>query len=134
MRADDHLPWARGRVARLLAAGGPERLVLIAVSSLDFVAAVRGRTKRPTSAADQALMFAWREVADVLLVGARTLTVERYGELVPGRPQQVPIVTISRAGDLDFTRALRANTPPRLTVYGQPRADAPASVEWRALP
>lgn len=128
----------------MLAQGPEERLVLIAVASVDFAAAIRGRSKRLTSAADKALMFAWREVADVLLVGHRTLAVERYGSLLPPRLEQArerqqkpawpPIATISRTGELEFERIMRANTPPALTVYG-PVEPPPTQwpVTWRNI-
>lgn len=114
------LDWARERVQNLLERGPNDRLVLVAVASVDFAAAIEGRSKRLSSAADRALMFAWREVADVLLVGSRTLTIERYGSLLPpphDRSAWPPIATVSRTGDLDFDRILRAKTPPALTVY-----------------
>jgi riboflavin biosynthesis pyrimidine reductase len=125
------LEWARDRVARVLAAGPEPRLILVAVASVDFAAAVHGRSKRLSSPADKALMFAWREVADALLVGPRTLEAERYGSLLgPGsdRPWP-PVVTVSRSGRLDFERILRAKTPPELVVYGPVDPRGPA--EWR---
>ena len=67
------LEWARDRVRRALEAGPAQRLVLVAVASLDFAASIEGRSRRLSSAADRALMFAWREVADVLLVGSHTI-------------------------------------------------------------
>jgi riboflavin biosynthesis pyrimidine reductase len=73
-------------------------------------------------------------VADVLLVGSRTLTVERYGSLVPGgREAWPPIATLSRAGDLDLDRILRARTPPDLIVYG-PVEPPDSRAEWRESP
>ena len=127
----------------MLASGPADRLILVAVASVNFAAAIEGRSKRLSSDADRALMFAWREVADVLLVGSRTLTVERYGSLLPpelaagrearGLPAWPPIATLSRTGDLDFDRILRARTPPSLTVYGpvQPPGDR---AHWRESP
>jgi riboflavin biosynthesis pyrimidine reductase len=125
------LEWARDRVARALAAGPRQRLILVAVASLDFAAAVAGRSKQLSSPADKALMFAWREAADVLLVGPRTLEAERYGSLLPPdspRPWP-PVATVSRSGVLDFERILRAKRPPELTVYGP--VDPRGPVPWR---
>lgn len=132
------LDWARERVRRMLQQGPDDRLILVAVASVDFAAAIEGRSKRLSSAADRALMFAWREVADVLLVGSRTLTVERYGSLLPPpleRPAWPPIATISRTGDLDFDRILRARTPPALTVYSPVAPPLTHhDVTWRRAP
>jgi diaminohydroxyphosphoribosylaminopyrimidine deaminase / 5-amino-6-(5-phosphoribosylamino)uracil reductase len=111
-----HLDWARDHVQRVCAEGPEARLVALAVASLDFRAAVDGRTRRLSSEADRALMVAWREAADVLLVGSRTLTIERYGAMLPGT-KLPPIATISRKGDLDRDRILRADDPPELHVY-----------------
>lgn len=145
MALDDHLGWARERVAALLAGGDGPRLVAVAVTSLDLRAGVAGRSGGLSSEADQALLYAWREVADVLLVGGRTLVVERYGALLPealaearraaGRGAIPPVATISRRATLDVERVRRADAPPDLRVYTE--APAPADrdgVLWRRLP
>ncbi|HVL96876.1 MAG TPA: dihydrofolate reductase family protein [Solirubrobacteraceae bacterium] len=130
----EHLDWARDRVGRLLAAGGAERLVAVSAASADFRAAIGGRSRALSSPEDRALMRAWREASDVLLVGSRTLTVERYGSLV-GDGSPPPVVTISRDGRLDLGRILRAKQPPPLTVYARvPRPAAAPVAGWRTWP
>jgi riboflavin biosynthesis pyrimidine reductase len=144
MAMEEHLDWARERVRSMLAAGAGPRLVAIAVTSLDCRAGIAGRSGGLSSEADQALLYAWREIADVLLVGARTLTVERYGSLLPqamaarrrerGLPPIPPVATISRDGRLDVARMRRADEPPDLLVYTEasPPQDA-EGVAWRRL-
>ncbi|HEU4975045.1 MAG TPA: dihydrofolate reductase family protein [Baekduia sp.] len=144
MALADHLDWARERVDALLAAGDGPRLVAVAVASLDLRAGVAGRSGGLSSEADQALLYAWRAAADMLLVGGRTLTVERYGSLLPeplaarrrerGLPPIPPVATISRAADLDVARIRRADEPPDLRVYTEaaPPPDEPG-VGWRRL-
>lgn len=143
---EDHLDWARARVRGLLGDGPDHRFVAVAVTSLDARAGIAGRSGGLSSEADQALLYAWREVADVLLVGARTLAVERYGSLLPppladargarGAPAIPPVATISRDGGLDTARIRRAQEPPELVVYTEAEP-VPAVVEgvaWRRLP
>lgn len=131
--ADPHGSWARERVARLLADAPRNRLVAVVVSSIDGVVAVDGRSAALSSAQDRALIGAWREAADVLLVGPSTLAAELYGAgLFPpearerrrarGVPGMAPLVTIDRSGTLDLDRALRAREPLELIVYVPPGA------------
>lgn len=137
MPSDEQLDTARDRVQRLVADGPSERLIGVVVGSVDARATIDGRVKNLSSLTDQAHLYAWREVADVMLVGHTTLTVERYGSLLPDVMQQArvarnqlpipPIATISRAGTLDVAKIRRADQPPDLIVYSE--AEAPASVE-----
>jgi 5-amino-6-(5-phosphoribosylamino)uracil reductase len=137
MPSDEQLEIARARVSRLLADGPTQRLIGVVVGSIDGRATINGRVKGLSSPGDQAHLFAWREIADTLLVGDTTLTVERYGSLLPQGMQearvarnQLPIpsvATISRAGGLDVAKIRRAKQPPDLTVYSE--ADAPGAVE-----
>jgi riboflavin biosynthesis pyrimidine reductase len=138
--SDAQIEAARARVSRALADGPAERLIGVVVGSIDGRATIEGRVKGLSSPADQAHLFAWREVADTLFVGDRTLTVERYGSLLPPAMQQArvgrnrlaipPVATISRAGALSVARIRRANEPPQLTVYSEAEAPADVDAEW----
>lgn len=142
---EHHLDWARERVRGLLERADGLRFVAVAVTSLDARAGIAGRSGGLSSEADQALLYAWREVADALVVGARTLTVERYGSLLPpalaaarvarGAPAIPPVATISRDATLDTARIRRAQEPPDLLVYTQAERVPPDAegVTWRRL-
>jgi len=112
----------------MLDLGGRDRVVAVMVTSLDGVVALDGQSRALSSDQDRALIGAWREVADALLVGASTLAAETYGgSLFPaaaraarvraGAPELPPIVTIDRSGRLDVDRALRAREPLALIAY-----------------
>ncbi|WP_187369117.1 dihydrofolate reductase family protein [Baekduia soli] len=128
--------WAHGRVQSALAAGPPERVVGVMVASVDFRAAVAGRSGGLSSEADRELLRAWRAASDLLLVGARTLEQERYGALVTpaqsasrvaaGRPPVPPIVTLSRGFDLDLDQVLGYDEQLDVTVYTEADVTAPA--------
>jgi riboflavin biosynthesis pyrimidine reductase len=139
-----HLPWARDWVRAALASGGPERVIGMMVSSLDARAALAGRSRGLSSPADRALIRAWRAEADLLLVGARTLEIERYGSVIPnedrdvreslGRSRVPRIVTVSRRLDLDLDAMLEVDPDMALTVYtSNAAAKAHPSVEVVAL-
>jgi riboflavin biosynthesis pyrimidine reductase len=146
MAIADRMDWAHERVAKALAQGPNERVVAVLISSLDHVAAIDGRSVGLTSDADRALVRAWREVADLLLVGSRTLEAELYSGAIldevarnrrveEGRSSLPPVVTIDRSHTLDVDLALRGDDHPRLIVYvtsevehQDPRAD------WVVLP
>jgi riboflavin biosynthesis pyrimidine reductase len=128
MAVSDHIDWARRRVAIVLSQGPSDRVVAVLLGSVDLVAAIDGRSVGLTSEADRALVRAWREVADVLLVGPRTLEAELYsGSIISeqgreiridhGRSPLPPIVTIDRYGHLDLDLALRGANHPELCVY-----------------
>lgn len=114
-------------VTTIVAQLPPQPLVAVTLSTLDGRGTVAGRSRPLTSHADRALMQAWREAADLLLVGRHTLEAERYGSMIRpagqrrrsqrGLPAVPPIATVSRSGQLDFAAALRANEPPQLLVY-----------------
>jgi riboflavin biosynthesis pyrimidine reductase len=141
MSVDEHLDWARSRVTRTLGLGGEERLVAVLVSSLDGFVALDGRSRALSSDQDRALVGAWREAADALLVGPPTLAAEVYGGgLFPphararrtavGASPLPPIITVDRSGSLDVDLALRAREPLELIAYvpsGGPTADRPAA-------
>jgi riboflavin biosynthesis pyrimidine reductase len=122
--------------------GPTQRLVAVAVISVDNVMAVDGRSAALSSEPDRALIGAWREAADALLVGAPTLSAEVYGGgLFPadarerrqarGVAAMPPVITIDRSGSLDIDLATRAREPLELVVYvppGEARKDRRA--EW----
>jgi riboflavin biosynthesis pyrimidine reductase len=128
MAISDYMDWARARVDKALAQGPGDRIVAVLIGSTDLFAAVDGRTAGLTSEADRALIRAWREAADALLVGPRTLEAELYsGSIVgaEGRSRRVsrgrsplpPILTIDRSHQLDLDLALRGENPPPMIVY-----------------
>ncbi|MDE3069112.1 MAG: dihydrofolate reductase family protein [Acidobacteriota bacterium] len=145
MTAADHEEWARARVRAILERGPERRVVAVLVTSSDGAAALRGRTAGLTSDADRALLRAWREVADALLVGTGTLTAELYSGTIlgdrararridRGRPALPPILTIDRGGALDVSVALRGEGPPPLIVYGaRGSARGDSRVSWVEL-
>jgi riboflavin biosynthesis pyrimidine reductase len=70
------------------------------VSSLDGSAAVAGRTKPLSGSADRLVFGLLRALADVVLVGAETVRVERYGPVAGEDP--CPIAVVSRSLELDW--------------------------------
>jgi len=91
------------------------------VASLDGVVAVDGRSKPLQSPADLAVYRALRVVCDAVVVGAGTLRKEGYGPVrfpssgaawreAHGRPPEVPVVVVSRTGDLGDGRVLEGPT------------------------
>ncbi len=134
--------WARARVDRVLTMGPAQRLVAVAVMSLDNVLSIDGRSAELSSEPDRALIGAWREAADALLVGAPTLSAEVYGGgLFPdeararrrarGVASMPPVITIDRSGSLDIDRATRAREPLELIVYVPPgEAGKDLRAEW----
>lgn len=140
MPSTEELEVARERVKRLLAEGPEDRLISVVVGSIDARATIDGRVRGLSSPADQAHLFAWREVADIMLVGDTTLTVERYGSLLPDELQQarvdrsqaaIPrVATISRNGSLDVAQIRRAKQPPELIVYSEVEAPEGVDAEW----
>lgn len=87
------------------------------VASLDGAIAVQGRSDGLGSPADKASFHALRAVCDAVVVGAGTLRVENYGPVrfsdaarrwreAHGRSLEVPVVVVSRTGDLGSGRVL----------------------------
>jgi riboflavin biosynthesis pyrimidine reductase len=146
MAVADHMGWARARVANALEQGPENRVVAVLVGSADLIATVEGRTAGLTSEADRALLRAWREAADVLLVGSRTLEAELYsGSIVSQEGRDLrkgrglaplpPILTIDRSRKLDLDKVLRGESPPPVTAYvGTGRAGSDTRVTWIELP
>jgi riboflavin biosynthesis pyrimidine reductase len=83
------------------------------VAGLDGTAAVDGRVGSLSTAPDQALFRAMREIADVVLVGAETVRREGYGPArlsadaqaareAVGKPATPPVAVVSRSLDFDW--------------------------------
>jgi riboflavin biosynthesis pyrimidine reductase len=91
------------------------------VSSADGAAHLGGVTKGLSSPADRRLFALLRTLADVIVVGAATARVEKYGpvrqhelwpDLRPGRTPTPPIAVVSARLDLDPASRLIASAPP----------------------
>jgi len=91
------------------------------VSSLDGAVTVEGRSRGLQSPADLSVFRTLRSVCDAVIVGAGTLRSEDYGpvRLQPsaiswrayhGRSAQVPIVVVTRTGELGAGRVLEGPT------------------------
>jgi riboflavin biosynthesis pyrimidine reductase len=91
------------------------------VASLDGAVAVDGRSRGLQSPADLAVFRALRAVCDAVVVGAGTLREEDYGpvRLQPSaiawrafhdRAAEIPVVVVSRSGDLGSGRVLEGPT------------------------
>lgn len=98
------------------------------VGGLDGCAAVSGRVGELSSAADARLFTELRSVADVVLVGARTVREERYGPVqLPdrlrqertehGRPPTPRIAVVTRSLDFDWTIPLFSKADPDCLPY-----------------
>ena len=88
-----------GRANRTQPGGRPWVLANM-VASVDGQAAVEGRTSPLSGPADRSVFRLLRSVADVVLVGAGTVRIERYGPAVG--PDPSPIAVVSRSLDLDW--------------------------------
>ncbi len=91
------------------------------VTSADGAATLAGASAGLSSAADRHVFALNRTLADVILVGANTARVERYGparvldawrHLREGRPPSPPIAVISGRLDLDPASPLIVDAPP----------------------
>jgi riboflavin biosynthesis pyrimidine reductase len=113
------------------------------VAGLDGCAAVRGRVGALSTAPDKALFADMRTLADVVLVGARTVREEGYGPIrlsedrtvtrvSQGLPETPPLAIVSRSLDLDWeSRAFREAPADRRTIVATCRT-APADRLSRA--
>lgn len=86
------------------------------VTSLDGAAAVGGRVGPLSNPVDRSLLHLMRSLADVVLVGAATVRIERYRPVRlaeaecrerrdAGQAAVPPIAVVTRAGDLDLESA-----------------------------
>lgn len=113
------------------------------VAGLDGTAAVQGRVGALSTAPDRALFTDMRTLADVVLVGARTVREEGYGAIrlsedrratrvAQGMTETPPLAIVSRSLDLDWdSRAFRDAPTDRKTIVATCRT-APAGRLRRA--
>ena len=80
-------------------------VALCMVASLDGSTVIEERSHALSSPADQQVLLALREIADLIIVGAGTVRAEGYG---PPRKAGQRIGVVSRRGDLDLTVPLFA--------------------------
>ncbi|MFT3855452.1 MAG: dihydrofolate reductase family protein [Ilumatobacteraceae bacterium] len=78
-------------------------VALCMVASLDGTTVVKERSHDLSSPADQAVLSALRQIADLIIVGAGTVRAEGYGP--PRKPGQ-RIGVITRRGEIDLTTPL----------------------------
>jgi riboflavin biosynthesis pyrimidine reductase len=108
------------------------------VAGLDGCAAVHGRVGALSTAPDKALFRDMRTLADVVLVGARTVREEGYGSIrlpderiatrvAEGRPPAPPLAIVTRSLDLDWESHAFAEAPPGSRTIVVTCASAPAS-------
>lgn len=85
------------------------------VSSIDGAATLEGRAGGLGNSTDHDIFSLLRGLADVVLVGARTAEIERYGPIEPsplwadqrlGRPPTPPLAIVSRSLSFDLTGPL----------------------------
>jgi len=105
------------------------------VSSADGAAHLDGLTRGLSSEADRHLFALLRTLADVIVVGAATVRVERYApvrqhelwpDLRPGRTPTPPIAVVTARLDLDPASRLIASAPPSARTIVITTAQAPA--------
>ncbi|WP_036223869.1 pyrimidine reductase family protein [Marmoricola sp. URHB0036] len=107
------------------------------VAGLDGCAAVGGRVGALSTAPDKALFADMRTLADVVLVGARTVREEGYGPIrlseersatrvARGLTPAPPLAVVSRSLDLDWDSRAFADAAPESRTIVVTCADAPA--------
>ena len=104
------------------------------VTGVDGSATVGGRTKEMSSATDRAVFHHLRSVADVILVGAKTVRDERYGPHRPkdgSRPR--PIAVVTNTVQLDFDSPFFTEAIARPIVVTSERAPADAIDRAKAV-
>ncbi|MBW8482393.1 dihydrofolate reductase family protein [Actinomadura parmotrematis] len=101
------------------------------VASVDGAAQSEGVSAGLANDDDHTLFHVLRGLADVILVGARTVRVEGYG---PARDKGVPIAVVSRSLDLDLASPLftEATAPTLVFTSAAAPADRVAAVRERA--
>jgi riboflavin biosynthesis pyrimidine reductase len=110
------------------ARGGRPYVLANMVGGLDGSAAVSGRVGVLSSPVDARLFTELRSVADVVLVGARTVREERYGpvrlpdrlrqeRIAHGRPPTPRIAVVSGTLDFDWTIPLFSSADPESRPY-----------------
>jgi riboflavin biosynthesis pyrimidine reductase len=107
------------------------------VTGLDGCAAVKGRVGALSTAPDKALFADMRTLADVVLVGARTVREEGYGpvrlsadrsetRVARGLTAAPPLAIVTRSLDLDWKSRAFADAAPESRTIVVTCADAPA--------
>lgn len=107
------------------------------VSSVDGASNLEGRSPGLSGRADKRIFHLLRGLADVILVGAGTVRVERYSAMRPrpeweplrntaGRPPAPHVAVVSRRLDLDLSIPLFAAAPPDARVIVLTAASASA--------
>jgi riboflavin biosynthesis pyrimidine reductase len=113
------------------------------VAGLDGTAAVQGRVGALSTAPDKALFTDMRTLADVVLVGARTVREEGYGpvrlsaersaaRVAEGRPPVPPLAIVSRSLDLTWDSRAFADAQPGSRTIVVTCASAPTDRLSRA--
>lgn len=81
------------------------------VASADGATAIDGRAGGLAAESDRRLFRVMRSLADVILVGGRTMRAERY------RPTAVPIAVVSRTCDFDWSSPFFADATCRPIIF-----------------
>src|SRR3954471_18564523 len=122
---------------------GPGWVTAHMVAGLDGCAAVGGRVGALSTAPDKALFADMRTLADVVLVGARTVREEGYGpvrlspermesRVADGRVPTPPLAIVTRSLDLDWASRAFTEAPPGSRTIVVTCSDAPADRLARA--
>ncbi|MDT0277836.1 dihydrofolate reductase family protein [Blastococcus goldschmidtiae] len=109
------------------------------VAALDGAVSVDGRSAGLGSPGDKRVFRTLRALADVVLVGAGTATVEGYRPVAPdspvgrlraelGRPAELPIAVVTRRASLDPASALAADRSTLILTCGAADADRRAAL------
>lgn len=112
------------------------------ISSLDGAVAVAGRSGGLGGPADRSLFQVLRAMADVVLVGAGTVRIERYGpprlppevqemRLAQGRLPMPAVAIVSQSAELDWSWPLFRENPVRPIVITPGNTDADALARAR---
>jgi riboflavin-specific deaminase-like protein len=106
-----------------LAADHRPYLVLNMVATADGAVTVAGRTAPISNAADQELFHELRAHVDAVMVGARTVRIERYGRLVPDPARRKRRVARGLAPDpLAVLASHRLTLTPDLPLLADPHS------------
>jgi riboflavin-specific deaminase-like protein len=115
------------------------------IVTADGRAALGGRTKDLSSAADRELFHALRDQVDAVMAGTATIAIERYGRLVRdearqrrraerGLAPQPLAVTASRSLELPLDAPLFTDPASRVVVLTGDTGEAPADVTIERVP
>jgi riboflavin biosynthesis pyrimidine reductase len=145
--SDTGADWPARKVVRALNlrdeehAGRP-RVVAAMIASADGRATLKGRSGGLGNPADRSLFRELRSAVDAILVGNRTLAVERYGDLLDdeqrahrvtaGLDPEPVLATVSRRLDMPTDIPLLAEPTARIQVYTEAEGDVPSQGAWVA--